>query len=175
MVGDSNMIHDMESHAEMKAIDAFPNYHPLVVHFPIVLIIIATLFQLICLFAFKKEFGLVVLILLSLGVITAWLSSNTFHAHPAELNGSAKAIFETHEQMADLSFWISLIALISKIVGHYFLRGKLWLEIMILLLLFASTTTVAIAGHHGAMLVHMEGVGPKGKFLETHEHPNYNK
>lgn len=167
---DSVMQHEMDEHHEMEAIEAFPNYHPLIVHFPIVLLIIATLFQLLSFFVFKKEFGWVTLILLVFGVVTAWLSSNIFHAHPEELTGRAKEIFETHEQMADLTWWFSLLALTGKIGSHFFMKGKIWLEIIIFFLLTASAITVSIAGHHGAMLVHMEGIGPKGSHLENHEH-----
>lgn len=164
------MIHEMEEHEEMKAIDAFPNYHPLIVHFPIVLLIIATFIQLSSFFVFKKELSWVALGLLTLGVITAWLSSNTFHAHPEELTGRAKEIFETHEQMANLTWWFSLAALIGKISSQFFLKRKLLMELIVFVLLMASAVTVSIAGHHGAMLVHMEGIGPKGNHLESHEH-----
>lgn len=169
MMSDSSMQHEMEEHHEMEAVNAFPNYHPLVVHFPIVLLIMAALFQLLSFFVYKKELSFATLILLALGVITAWLSSNTFHAHPEELTGKAKEIFETHEQMAGLTWWFSLIALIVKVVSHFFLSRKLWFEITVSLFLLASAVTVSIAGHHGAMLVHMEGIGPKGNHLESHE------
>lgn len=167
---DSAMQKKMEAeHREMKAIDAFPNYHPLIVHFPIVLLIIATLFQLLSFFFYKNEFSIATLILLTLGVISAWLASNTFHAHPEELTGSAKEIFETHEQMADFTWWFSLVALLIKILSHFFLKRKWWMESAVTLLLIGSAVTVSIAGHHGAMLVHMEGIGPKGNQLESTE------
>ena len=161
--------HELEEHHEMQAIDAFPNYHPLVVHFPIVLLIMATLFQLLSFFFYKNEFSIVTLILLALGVIGTWLSSNTFHAHPEELTGKAKEIFEMHEQMADFTWWFSLGALALKIVSHFFLKRKWWMESAVALLLIGSAVTVSIAGHHGAMLVHMEGIGPKGEHLEAHD------
>lgn len=170
MQHDSAMMHEMKEHEEMKAVDAFPNYHPLIVHFPIVLLIIATFTQLFSFFVFKKELSWVALVLLALGVITAWLSSNTFHADPEALTGRAKEIFETHEQMANFTWWFSFAALIGKIIAHFILKRKTWLEIIISLFLISSAITVSIAGHHGAMLVHMEGIGPKGNNLETHEH-----
>lgn len=168
---DSVMQLEMAEHQQMEAVNAFPNYHPLIVHFPIVLLIIATLFQLLSFFIFKKELSWVTLILLALGVITAWLSSNTFHADTGVLTGKAKEIFETHEQMADFTWWFSLIALIGKIISHFFLNRKIWLEIIVSLFLIASAITVSIAGHHGAMLVHMEGIGPMGKYLESYHLP----
>lgn len=168
--GDSVMPHEMEEHHEMASVDVFPNYHPLVVHFPIVLIIMAFVFQLLSFFVYKKEFSVATLILLALGVISAWLASNTFHAHPAELTGSAKEIFETHEQMASFTLWFSLIALLIKIPSHFFMKRKWWMESIATLFLLASVITVSIAGHHGAMLVHIEGIGPKGEHLKSHDH-----
>ena len=162
--------HELEEHREMESINAFPNYHPLVVHFPIVLLLLAALFQLISFFVFRKELSWVTLGLLFFGVVTTWLSSNTFHAHPEELSGKAKEIFETHEQMADFTWWLSLGALVLKIVSHFFLQRKIWIESLVAVCLVGSAITVSIAGHHGAMLVHMEGIGPKGNHLETEEH-----
>jgi uncharacterized membrane protein len=170
MRADSLMQLEMAKHQEMEAINAFPNYHPLIVHFPIVLLLMALMFQLLSLFYLKKEFGWTTLILLTLGVITAWLASNTFHADPGLLKGRAAEIFATHEQMADLTWWFSLVALIGKIASHFFLQRKLWIESLVTLLLVGSGITVSIAGHHGAMLVHMEGIGPMGKYLDTY-HP----
>ena len=161
---------ELDAHHEMKSVDAFPNYHPLVVHFPIVLLLAAALFQLLSFFIHKNEFSLAALILLALGVIGTWLSSHTFHAHPGELSGKAKEIFETHERMADLTWWFSLGALAIKIISHFFLSRKMWSELIVGLLLIGACITVSIAGHHGAMLVHMEGIGPKGEFLEAHDH-----
>lgn len=170
---DSTMQEEMEKEHEMESIDAFPNYHPLVVHFPIVLLIMAAVFQLLSFFFYKKEFSLITLILLAMGVISAWLSSNTFHAHPEELAGRAKEILETHEQMASFTWWVSLIALLIKIPSHFFLKRKLWMESAVALLLIGSAIAVSIAGHHGAQLVHQEGIGPQGKFLEMEDEHNH--
>ena len=160
---------EMAEHQQMEALDAFPNYHPLVIHFPIVLILIALLFQFLSFFFSKKEFSTVTLILLGLGVITTWLASNTFHAMPGELTGKAKEIFDTHEQMADFTLWFALAALLLKIASHFFLNRKLISEAGVAILLVGSAITVSIAGHHGAMLVHMEGIGPMGKYLDDYK------
>ena len=168
---DTAMQRGMEEHRIMKAVDAFPNYHPLVVHFPIVLLLMAVFFQLLSFFIYKKEFSIATIILLSLGVLSTWLASNIFHAHPAELAGKANEIFETHEQMATLTWWFSLSALIAKIGSHFFLERKWWIESMTAVLLIVSAVGVSIAGHHGSMLVHMEGIGPMGNHLESANMP----
>lgn len=148
----------------------FPNYHPLIIHFPIVLLILAALTQICSFFLFKKELKWITIFLLFFGVLTAWLASNVLHAHPKELQGRVKEIFEIHEQMASLTLWISLIGLIIKLCSLFIFKGKLWVEIIAAIILICSTITVSICGHHGAMLVHIEGIGPQGNGLETHHH-----
>ncbi len=168
---DSLMQIEMEQHQEMEAISAFPNYHPLVVHFPIVLLIMALMFQILSFFYFKKEFGWTTFILLALGVIATWLSSNTFHAMPGPIAGKAREIFVTHERMANFTLWFGLGALLFKTVSLFILRIKWWAEMAVALLLVGSAITVSIAGHHGAMLVHMEGIGPMGRYLDEYKMP----
>jgi uncharacterized membrane protein len=163
---DTSMQREMAQHEVMESVDAFPNYHPLVVHFPIVLLLMATLFQFISFFFYKKEFSLATLILLFLGVVASWLASNTFHADPGELPAKVKAIFDVHETMASYTYWLSLGALLIKIPSHFFLHRRWWVESMVMALLIASAITVSIAGHHGAMLVHLNGIGPLGHHLE---------
>ena len=164
---DSAMEHKMAEHEVMESIEAFPNYHPLVIHFPIVLLLMATLFQILSFFVFKREFSFATLILLFLGVVSAWLASNTFHADPGALPANVQAVFDVHEQMASYTYWFSLIALIIKTPSHFFLKRKWWVESIVMVLLIASAITVSIAGHHGAMLVHMHGIGPLGHHLEA--------
>ena len=168
---DSLMQQEMAEHQQMEAVQAFPNYHPLIVHFPIVLLLMAAVFQLLSFFFFKKEFGWTTLILLSLAVITTWLASNTFHADPGVLKGKAAEIFKVHEKMASYTWWFSLAALIAKLVSHFFLKRKWWIESVTTLLLICAGITVSIAGHHGAMLVYMQGIGPEGKYLDSYHLP----
>lgn len=171
---DSLMQIEMAQHQQMEAVNAFPNYHPLIVHFPIVLLLMALIFQVLSFFSLKKEFGWTTFILLALGVIATWISSNTFHAMPGEISSKAKEIFDTHERMAKFTWWLGVAALLIKIVSMFILKRKLWAEISVALLLVGSAITVSIAGHHGAMLVHMEGIGPMGKYLEEYKIPGMN-
>lgn len=168
---DSLMQLEMAEHQQMEAVQAFPNYHPLIVHFPIVLLLMAVVFQLLSFFFFKKEFGWATLILLILAVITTWLASNTFHAHPGELKGEAAEVFEIHERMAAFTWWFSVVALAAVLVSHFLIKRKWWMETVATLLLLSSAVTVSIAGHHGAMLVYMQGIGPEGKYLESYRLP----
>ena len=152
----------------MNMVEDFPNYHPLVVHFPIVLLIFAALFQILSFFLYRKEFSMATLLHLLAGTITVWLSSNTFHAHPMNLPEHVSVIYATHELMAQYTWWLALAALAAKSVSHCFVNRKWWSEAIVLILLAGASITVSIAGHHGAQLVHMGGVGPQGQYLESH-------
>jgi uncharacterized membrane protein len=152
----------------MNMVEDFPNYHPLIVHFPIVLLIFAAIFQVLSFFMYRKEFSAATFVLLFIGTVTVWLSSNTFHAHPMNLPEHVSGIFETHELMAKYTWWLALAALAAKSVSHFFNSRKWWSEAVVLILLIGASITVSIAGHHGAQLVHMGGVGPQGNFLESH-------
>ena len=150
----------------MPLMSDFANYHPLIVHFPIVLLIFAGVFQSLSFFVYRKELSFAALILILIGVVSVWLASNVFHAHPKDLSERASAMYETHELMAQYTFWLSLFALLAKIVSHFFTSRKWWSEAIVLVCLLGASITVSIAGHHGAQLVHIEGVGPQGKYLE---------
>lgn len=152
----------------MNMVEDFPNYHPLIVHFPVVLLIFAAVFQILSFVIYRKEFSMATLLLLLVGTISVWLSSNTFHAHPMNLPEHVSDIFETHELMAKYTWWLALVALAGKSVSHFFVSRKWWSEAVVFVLLIAASITVSIAGHHGAQLVHMGGVGPQGNYLESH-------
>jgi uncharacterized membrane protein len=150
--------------------DEFPNYHPLVVHFPIVLLIFAALFQIASLFVYRKEFSVATLALLCLGMVDVWLASNTFHGHVGSLPKPIVQLFEAHEFWANWTWWLALAALAAKAGSHFSTKQKWWSEAVVMILLIGPSVTVAITGHHGAELVHKMGVGPQGNFLETHSH-----
>ncbi len=148
----------------------FPTLHPLIVHFPIMLIILAAVLQVISLGAFRKEMGLLVVCFTFAGALTAWLSSNTFHPHTSGLNENAQRLLLEHEQFASFAFWLALAGLVVKAASNFLFKRAWWTETAATLLLVAAAVAVAITGHHGAELVHKEGVGPRGDFLETHAH-----
>lgn len=150
-----------------KPLAEFPNLHPLVVHFPIVLLIVAMLMQVSGLFFKSRPFDIAVAVITGLGFLTAYLASNNFHGHAAELTGGAGALFEEHEYYAFWAVRLGGIAAIGKIIT-LFIRRRLMIEGLIAAVLIASAVSVSISGHHGAELVHKYGIGPKGEYLEQH-------
>lgn len=150
--------------------DQFPNLHPLFVHFPIVLLLLAFLSQLISLFYMRISLSKVTLALLAGAFIGAIFAAEIFHAHPENLDNQAREVFETHMHYAMWTLWLSGIALLLKILSHFVFRAALWSEIIVAIFLIAPTFTVCMAGHLGSQLVYIEGVGPKGNHVELHHH-----
>jgi len=149
----------------------FPSLHPLVVHFPIVLLILAALTQLAGLFVLKRELGWVTLALVALGLVGAYVSGSYVHPHTTDdLSPRAAMWLEEHEAYAAYTLWLALAGTGLKAASLFLLRGRWWAELAVLLVLGGAAGAVSLAAHHGAQLVHLEGVGPQGKFLELHEH-----
>lgn len=153
-------------------ISEFPSKHPMIVHFPIVLLLLAFLTQLASFFFWKNELSLITLILLFGGALGAYIASNFAHPHTTELNEVAAQILTLHEDYAAYAKWSSIVALVLKAISHFYLKRKLRGEILIALILAGSAYTVGQAGHYGAALTHLHGIGVKGEFLEntTHSH-----
>ncbi len=175
--------HDHSAHGELghhanKPLKAelqdFPTLHPLVVHFPIVLLLLAALSQIAGLFFFKNELNWVTLFLIAGGFAGAYIAGSYVHPHTAGLSDLAEKILLEHENYASYTTWLGGIAFLLKAASHFFLKRKLWGEIIVALVLAASAYTVSTAGHYGAQLIHIEGVGAKGEFIETdgngHDH-----
>ncbi len=154
----------------MAPLSDFPNLHPLLVHFPVVLLVLALFTQLFSFFVYREALSWVTLLLLLFGFAGAWVASEYAHPHTTGLSDFAYKVLLEHERFASITVWSSGIALLLKIVSHFFLKMKLWAEILVALLLIVSASAVSLAGHHGAQLVHIEGVGPMGKHLESGDH-----
>tara|TARA_R110002124_G_scaffold252934_2_gene418339 strand:+ start:546 stop:1163 length:618 start_codon:yes stop_codon:yes gene_type:complete len=157
-----------ESHSHGHELKAFPTLHPLVVHFPIVLLIIASLLQWFALFVYKKEISTVAWILLILGFVGAYASSTWFHAHTSQLSPDIKAVLLEHEKFASYTQWFSGIALLVQSINIFFLKRNFWVGVFVAVLMSIAAVFVAFTGHHGAELVHKHGVGAKGYLLESH-------
>lgn len=151
-------------------LDDFPTLHPLVVHFPIVLLLIAVASQLASMFVFKKELSWVTLFLLVGGFIGAYAASNFVHPHTATLSPFTQQVLEEHEEFAYLTVWIAGIAFVLKAISHFFLKRNIIGEAVVTILLIGSAYTVSTAGHYGAQLTHVETVGYEDESAEEGDH-----
>ncbi len=169
---EENQQGEMQAHHDAvmgkAAFNDFPSLHPLVVHFPIVLLLLAVLSQLVGLFVFKEQLSWITLVFVFFGLVGALVASRYIHPHTVELSPVPAWLLAQHEKYADWTLYSSIIALILKLLSHFLLRRKLWIELLVAVALGFSAFSVATASHFGAQLTHIEGVGPQGHYLEMH-------
>ena len=147
--------------------DAFPNLHPMVVHFPIVLLLLAVVLQLIQLFTLNRTMDWVILLMVGSGFIGAYVAGTFVHPHTEGLTEMAKSVLEQHDKYADWTLWSSALAAVLKIVSLFWVKLKRGFEIAVFVVMAFSAYSVSEAGHYGSQLVYIEGVGPQGNYIET--------
>ncbi|WP_460623639.1 DUF2231 domain-containing protein [Hymenobacter tenuis] len=149
----------------------FPNLHPLVVHLPIVLIMLAAALQALLVFKDWPQVRWIALAVMAGGFAGAVAASTVFHAMPLGLSPQAAAVFAAHEQFASYTTWLSGITLLLAGIGFYFKVQRRAYEVLVLVAAVAAAGALSVAGHRGAQLVYVEGVGPKGNLLDkSHGH-----
>ena len=149
----------------------FPNLHPLVVHFPIVLILLAAGLQAVLVFTDWPPVRWIALVVMAGGFAGALVASTVFHAEPTGLGARAAAVFAAHEKYASYTLWLSGITLLLRGVGDFFTIQRRAYEILVLVFALAAAGVLSVAGHRGAQLVYVEGVGPRGHLLnKNHGH-----
>lgn len=146
----------------------FPNLHPLVVHVPIVLILLGAALQAVLVFKDWQQVRWGTLLVLAGGFAGALAASTVFHAEPAGLGRRAAAVFAAHEKYASYTLWLSGITLLLRGVGDFFKIQRRAYEILVLAFALAAAGVLSVAGHRGAQLVYVEGVGPQGHLLSKH-------
>ena len=145
--------------------------HPLVVHFPIALLLVAPV--VLAVGIVMRERGrpwlIAALLLTALGTIAAWVAVSTGEAagELAERTPEINAAIERHESLAELVrtlFTIITLLFAALLFGPGLLRRRVaprmeTLALVVLLALFGvGALAVAHTGHEGGRLVHEFGV-----------------
>jgi len=161
---ESQMDGDLINREEV-AIGDFPSLHPLVVHFPIVLLLLAAVFQLFQLFIRKRNLDWVVLFCIGFGFIGAYVAGTFVHPDTKGLSDIAQKILDNHDTFANWTIWTSAIAAVLKTLSLFVIKQNKIFEILILVVMGIAVFSVSKAGHYGSQLVHIQNVGPQGKYL----------
>ena len=135
--------------------------HPMIVHFPIALLIVGFLSDLIGVFL-KKDFfskaGFYLLILGTAGVIAAYFSGNIAGDGVSEA-GVLKQALENHEEAAELSLWLMVIASVVRIGIVLFKKYSGIFKWVAILLFLAGILSIARTGYYGGELVFKHAAG----------------
>ena len=148
-------------------INDIPTAHSAVVHFPLVFLLIAAVFQLIAVLRPRRGLNWQVTGLTLGGFIGAYVASSFAHPHTTGLSDSAMHTLAHHEQLAQYTVWLAGGALLLKAISLW--RSYRWLEAVTGLVLVASVYYVMHASHMGGELLYRYGVGPRGAYLEQHD------
>lgn len=134
--------------------------HPMLVHFPIALLIAGFFSDILGLFV-KKEFftraGFYLLILGTLGAIAAVITGHM--AGDGIESGSLKQAVEVHEDAGTLTLWLALITSAFRIVLVWLEKYRGILKAAALILFFATVLSVARTGYYGGELVYKHAAG----------------
>ena len=148
----------------MKSLfEGLPSLHPLLVHFPIVLLLTALISHIgaLLLKKHRRPFTVLTFGLLLLGTLGALAAIQTATHISGDADEGAFTVFEIHQRFAWISFWIASSTTVLHFVGLRKDTGA-WINYLILILLISLSVILFITGHHGARLVYQYGVGPMG-------------
>jgi uncharacterized membrane protein len=150
-------------------------FHPLSVHFPIALLLMAFVFKLIALKYKREVWELGGTILLITGVIAIWVAVYTGDLADGIVSRKIcdPTILKDHQNMAYTTAWIFSVsaALDSlKFLKNTLIMSKQWLlKMVIVLLMIAGSAVLVYVGHLGASLVYQQAAGvyqPSGNCAE---------
>lgn len=135
--------------------------HPLIIHFPIALLIVGLIADITGAIL-KKEFysrvGFSLLVTGTLGAIAAYLTGN-FASEGLIEAGSLKYALEEHESAATLTLWtivfVTLVRITLVVTKRY--KGVLqWISVFLFLL---GALSIVRTGHLGGQLVYRHAAG----------------
>jgi uncharacterized membrane protein len=137
------------------------NIHPMLVHFPIALLILGFLAEVAGL-VLKRQFftdaALLLLVTGALGAVAAVLSGS-YAAGGLEEAGSLKQAVETHEGAAELAMWLGLVAAGFRTALFFAKKYTGSLRYVALFLFLIAVLAVARAGYYGGELVFKHAAG----------------
>ncbi|NVO03709.1 MAG: DUF2231 domain-containing protein [Bacteroidetes bacterium] len=137
------------------------HFHPMIVHFPIALIMVGFIADLFSLFLSKKEpslskIGFYLMILGTLGAIAAFLTGEFFTTKKI---GEAGLVLAQHEMFAKITMGIMIFASIFRIYLVIAKKENSALKYFVILLIAIAAATVSYTGFLGGNLVYNFMIG----------------
>jgi uncharacterized membrane protein len=131
------------------------HFHPMVVHFPIALLITGFVFDLIGVF-FRKEkclsrTGMYLMIIGTIGAVAGYLTGEYF---TREMTGNAGEIKEEHEFYSKITMYTMIVVSTLRIWVIVLKKSESFWNWIILLLYFLGVNAVGYAGFLGGKLVY---------------------
>jgi uncharacterized membrane protein len=134
--------------------------HAMIVHFPIALLLVGFLSELIGIITRKTFFNqasFYLLILAAAGAITAYLTGDS--AGSGMEGGSLKRALDLHEQAALVTLWLTIAAALARTGVELVKKKILWLRIAAFVLFATAAAGVGRTGYLGGQLVYKHAAG----------------
>ncbi|NCT17901.1 MAG: hypothetical protein COS19_02860 [Flavobacteriaceae bacterium CG02_land_8_20_14_3_00_34_13] len=134
--------------------------HAMLIHFPIALLLVGFLSEIIALLSknkFYKDVAFYLLLLGALGAIVAYISGS--YAGEGMEEGMLEIPMELHEEAALITLWLSIITALYSVGIYYFKYQRNWTKWIGLLLFTVLVVSVARTGYLGGQLVFKHGAG----------------
>lgn len=145
--------------------EVLSHIHPIMVHFPIALIIIATCYDLFLIITKRRILPKQGFWLWTVAFISAWIAVGTGPDHDARGNTN---VFHYHETLADLTTIIAFVVVAFR-AFFIFKKKELLKSLLVVYCLLSLICTVSIlsVGYFGGKMVYDQGVGVKmhGKYV----------
>lgn len=155
----------------LPPIPSWDGLHPIIVHFPIALLLIAPILIVLGMIFYKngRAFMVSAFVLMLIGTIAAFIATATGEAagEIAERMQGVEAVLENHEELAETTrnIFTALTAIFGAIVFVPMvfkkeLGQKILIPLSLAFLLFYGAGTIVLlnAAHEGGRLVHEFGV-----------------
>jgi uncharacterized membrane protein len=156
---------------EIPPMPSWDGLHPLIVHFPVALLLVAPLVVLLALAVKAHRQGLLLaaLLLMVLGTASTWVAVSTGEAAGklADRTPEVNAVLSHHEELAEttrLVFTVLTLVFAGIVFAPILLRRELRevqtiaIAVLFLAVYGAGTLVLANTAHNGGRLVHELGV-----------------
>lgn len=134
--------------------------HAMIVHFPIALLLVGFLFEIIGLIrksSFFKQASFYLLLLTTAGAIVSYLTGDA--AGDGMEDGSLGMAIEAHEHAATVTLWLTIVAALTQVILEFVKKNILWLKVVAFILFAAAVVGVSRTGYLGGQLVFKHAAG----------------